>query len=959
MPNGYLVTLGDGSLDTNDFIDATQIFFNVAATLGAGGWNWSGVWDGNGSFYSNINDTGTYYEGTDGNVYFVPDTWYTTSGTAYVTSAPAYTAANGIVDGTTGDDVIDTSFTDGDGEQIDAGDGTGPLGHEDTVSAGAGDDSVRSGLEDDLIYGGGGSDTLWGEAGNDTIYGDTDPNAASATPVSITSANFTDTASGFTVTAQNVVGGVLTASSGGNVTDGGGWFGASGTISDSDSGVQQQIGYDLASGQSETLTVDFDNPIDALSFTTFSLRTSDFAEVGHYALYLGGVLVYETDFTDTTGTGTMTVSVSGHGDFDQIVFTALPQTDGTDGSDYGITDLTFTPTLDGNAPDADDIRGGDGNDLIFGEGGDDTLRGNQGADTISGGTGNDSILAGGGADEVDGGAGNDTINGGNGADTITGGLGEDSISGGAGNDLIGDAPVSDSAVLDWASASANGTFALAGATETVNVTIATTTNVSGQTVSAFSSGTPAADALWASGISDPITTTMDFDAELSNLTFEIYDIDQNTGSWDDKLTIIALDADGNQVPVTFSDLDGLHSVNGDTLDADGNASTGVETTGAADSVSVSIAGPVTQLIFIFDNGESATNSGLFGVSNLSFDFTVEADSEPGNDTMLGDAGNDSIYAGSGDDSIAGGTGSDLLYGQDGDDTFEVAEGDSAYGGDGDDYFTLVELNETAGAGNAIYIEGGEGAETTGDVLNLSTLGNRNDIVYTNTDDANGGLSGTLTLADGTLLTFENIEKIICFTPGTMIDTPEGPRAIDALRVGDLVNTLHEGAQPIRWIGTRTLPCTPGTAPVRFERGAIDGLTAPLTVSPQHKMLVEHYAADLLFDAPQVLCTAKHMHGPGISRAPMRMVTYIHLMLDRHQIITANGVRTESFHAGPEGLKALSEQSRADLFRSFPQLENDPYAHGKAALPCLRAQETELLMCEIAMARDWAASQMVA
>lgn len=70
MPNGYLVTLGDSSLDVNDTIDESQVFFTIASTISAGGWNWSGIWDGNGLFYSNINDTGVYYEGTDGSVYF-------------------------------------------------------------------------------------------------------------------------------------------------------------------------------------------------------------------------------------------------------------------------------------------------------------------------------------------------------------------------------------------------------------------------------------------------------------------------------------------------------------------------------------------------------------------------------------------------------------------------------------------------------------------------------------------------------------------------------------------------------------------------------------------------------------------------------------------------------------------------------------------------------------------------
>lgn len=38
MPNGYLVTLGDASLGVNDTINASQVFFTIASTIGAGGW---------------------------------------------------------------------------------------------------------------------------------------------------------------------------------------------------------------------------------------------------------------------------------------------------------------------------------------------------------------------------------------------------------------------------------------------------------------------------------------------------------------------------------------------------------------------------------------------------------------------------------------------------------------------------------------------------------------------------------------------------------------------------------------------------------------------------------------------------------------------------------------------------------------------------------------------------------
>ncbi|WP_293449647.1 calcium-binding protein [Planktotalea sp.] len=355
MPNGYLVTLGDASLDVNDTINASQVFFTIAPTIGAGSWQWTGVCAGNGSTYSNINDTGIYYEATDGNVYFVPDTWFTTSGTAIVTSAPAYSIPI-TVDGTSGDDVIDASYTDSDGDQVDAGDGSGALGNEDTISAGDGNDSVEAGLEDDIVYGGGGSDTLEGDAGNDTIYGDSD--------------------------------------------------------------------------------------------------------------FIAGA---------------------------------------------------------GVAGD-DSISGGSGDDVIFGEDGNDTISGDAGNDVIDGGAGADSISGGANDDVIDGGDGADTISGGVDNDTLRGGAGADSIDGDAGDDVIGlGASVDDSKTLDWGGLTSNGTFALTGATETLNVTIATTTNGTGQTANTATQGSPSESGLWVSGITDPVTTTLTFDGLVENANFEIYD----------------------------------------------------------------------------------------------------------------------------------------------------------------------------------------------------------------------------------------------------------------------------------------------------------------------------------------------------------------------------------------------------------------------------------------------------
>lgn len=80
--------------------------------------------------------------------------------------------SDGIVSGTSGDDIIDASY-DGDPENdfVDGGDGTGPNRNEDTIQAGAGNDTIFAGDEDDTVFGGTGNDTIDGGTGADTIRG--------------------------------------------------------------------------------------------------------------------------------------------------------------------------------------------------------------------------------------------------------------------------------------------------------------------------------------------------------------------------------------------------------------------------------------------------------------------------------------------------------------------------------------------------------------------------------------------------------------------------------------------------------------------------------------------------------------------------------------------------------------------------------------------------------------------
>ena len=85
-------------------------------------------------------------------------------------------------------------------------------------------------------------------------------------------------------------------------------------------------------------------------------------------------------------------------------------------------------TLHGGAV-GDDLRGGNDNDLVFGEGGGDSLNGDAGNDTLWGGQGDDTIRGDGENDQIFGEDGNDSISDTSGTSTtIDAGAGDDSIS---------------------------------------------------------------------------------------------------------------------------------------------------------------------------------------------------------------------------------------------------------------------------------------------------------------------------------------------------------------------------------------------------------------------------------------------------------------------------------------------------------------------------------------------------
>ncbi|WP_022707154.1 Hint domain-containing protein [Paracoccus zeaxanthinifaciens] len=139
----------------------------------------------------------------------------------------------------------------------------------------------------------------------------------------------------------------------------------------------------------------------------------------------------------------------------------------------------------------------------------------------------------------------------------------------------------------------------------------------------------------------------------------------------------------------------------------------------------------------------------------------------------------------------------------------------------------------------------------------------------------------------------------CFTPGAMIATAQGDRSVESLKVGDLVETLDHGLQPIRAILWRNLDFAAGAdpkqKPVEFKPGSL-GAGIPersLILSPQHRIAVTQQ------DGSIALAPAKGLEDRPLVRrmTGCRSVRYVHLLFDGHVVIRSDGAWTESFLHG--------------------------------------------------------------
>ena len=821
--------------------------------------------------------------------------------------------------GLTTDTTVTLSASDAENGTLTTGANTATFDNIETVILGSGNDSVTGSSGADSITAGAGSDTVNMGAGNDTVDLGAGGPDGDADVVVLQDGFGDDVVSGFDAPTAN----------------------PDGTFNGIDT-LDVTALYDLPLGDPDRtpvltndVTVTDDGAGNAvLTFPngeTITLVGIDPTEANN-PFYLNAIGIPLPDGTVSGTAGNDTIDNSYFGD---------PDGDIVDSNDAILAGHADNDDLIEAGSGNDTVYAGSGNDTVYGGTGDDTVFGGVGDDQIFGEAGNDLIIGGTGSDTIDGGSGNDVVNGGDGADTLSGGEGADRFvqEAGFGNDTItgGETGLDDDTI--WSTQGIDTTTILTG-DEAGTITDGTSTatfseieviDVGGGNDSVDASASNASITVYGNAGDDTVTGSTADDRLFGGADSDTLSGGAGAdtifgGSGDD--TIVLADSFGDDL---LTGGEGSET-NGDLIDG----------SGLTENVTVSFTGAEAGTV---NNGsDTATFSEIEQVATGS-----------GDDTITGSTGSQNVITGAGDDTITStGTGADTIATGAGDDTITFSEGDSIDGGTGDDTFTYENLGEPTNG--TITIVGGQGGETPddgdpltieGDTLDLGFDADMSTLNITSTTvnaDGNTSYAGTVTMDDGTLLAFSEIENIICFTPGTRIATPKGARDIASLKVGDLVVTRDHGLQPIRWIQQRTVPAMDRFAPIRIRPGVVTGQDRDLLVSPQHRMMFQGYRAELLFGESEVLVAAKHLvDGIHVTQDAGGTVTYIHMMFDEHEVVYAEGAATESFHPGDVGLTAISDPAREELFTLFPDLRTNANGYGQTARRCLKRHECDLLV----------------
>lgn len=297
-------------------------------------------------------------------------------------------------------------------------------GGNDIIYGGTGNDTINAGSGDDVVYGDEGNDTITGDSGNDKLFG----------------GNGDDSLYGGTGSD------ILYGENGNDILNGGAdndiLYGGEGNDSIS-GGTGDDMLYGGAGDDTYYIDVEHGNDVIYDSEGQNTLIFGNELSADDYSLHIdinNGISLVNTETGETISVPDFInmpesyefifegeSQIIGGGDSRQII-------EGTDEDDT-ITGGNGFNIIRGNGGN-DIITGGDNLNFIYGGDGDDTITGGNGTNIIRGENGNDVIHDGSGDSYLDGGEGDDKIYGGDGNDIIIGGDGSDELHGENGDDII-------------------------------------------------------------------------------------------------------------------------------------------------------------------------------------------------------------------------------------------------------------------------------------------------------------------------------------------------------------------------------------------------------------------------------------------------------------------------------------------------------------------------------------------
>ncbi|WP_454851141.1 Hint domain-containing protein [Rhizobium binxianense] len=156
---------------------------------------------------------------------------------------------------------------------------------------------------------------------------------------------------------------------------------------------------------------------------------------------------------------------------------------------------------------------------------------------------------------------------------------------------------------------------------------------------------------------------------------------------------------------------------------------------------------------------------------------------------------------------------------------------------------------------------------------------------------------------------------MCLLRGTAIRTPKGEVCIEKLRIGDLVETASGRAAPVKWIGRQTFRRSGPTwnrevLPIRIAPFALDERTPrrALYLTAGHGLFLDGVlikAADLVNETSIA----------PVLPAPVDSIEYFQIMLDRHDVVLAEGAPVETFLLEAENYEAFA--NFAEFARLYP------------------------------------------